>query len=146
MKISAVSLFIGDVIGACAAGANQAGIGYAGGRYACYTAGMTSARPGAAPPPAAQPHLTVPPDSGSPLRRQEGPVMRGARHLWNAAISLMLGTMIGLLGYQFGAEAVAHLWPDQKMLADFVRALFWTLGIAATGVLFFSYYLDDTGR
>ncbi len=29
--------------------------------------------------------------------------------------------------------------------ADFVRALFWTLGIAATGVLFFSYYLDDTG-
>lgn len=79
-------------------------------------------------------------------RRQEGLIRRGVRHLWNAAISLMLGTMIGLLGYQFGAEVVARLWPDHTTLADMVRALFWTLGIAATGVLFFSYYLDDTGR
>ncbi len=54
--------------------------------------------------------------------------------------------MIGLLGYQFGAEAVARLWPDQTMVAGVVRALFWILGIAASAVLFFSYYLDDTGR
>jgi hypothetical protein len=107
---------------------------------------MPPVRPGAAPPPAANSNITVPSGLGAPHRRQEGPVMRGVRHLWNAAISLMLGTMIGLLGYQFGAEAVAHLWPDRAMLADFVRALFWTLGIAASGVLFFSYYLDDTGR
>lgn len=72
--------------------------------------------------------------------------MRGARHVWNAAISLMLGAMIGILGHQFAGDAVARLWPDQAMIADLVRATFWTLGIAATGVLFFSYYLDDTGR
>lgn|GEM_PF-645998 len=88
----------------------------------------------------------LPPEPTAALRRQEGPIRRGVRHVWNAAISLMLGTMIGLLGYQFGAEAVARLWPDQEMVADVVRALFWTLGIVATGVLFFSYYLDDTGR
>ncbi|MCC8429932.1 hypothetical protein [Reyranella aquatilis] len=88
----------------------------------------------------------LPPEPSAALRRQEGAIRRGVRHVWNAALSLMLGTMIGLLGYQFGAEAVARLWPDQTMLADMVRALFWTLGIAATGVLFFSYYLDDTGR
>jgi len=88
----------------------------------------------------------LPPEPTAALRRQEGPIRRGVRHLWNAAISLMLGTMIGLLGYQFGAEAVARLWPDQTIVADIVRAFFWTLGIAATGVLFFSYYLDDTGR
>jgi hypothetical protein len=88
----------------------------------------------------------LPPEPTAALRRQEGPVRRGVRHLWNAAISLMLGTMIGLLGYQFGADAVARLWPDQTMLAGAVRALFWTLGIAASGVLFFSYYLDDTAR
>ncbi len=86
----------------------------------------------------------LPPEPTAALRRQEGPIRRGVRHLWNAAISLMLGTMIGLLGYQFGAEAVAHLWPDQTMLAGVVRALFWAIGIAATCVLFFSYYLDDT--
>ncbi|WP_428679278.1 hypothetical protein [Reyranella sp.] len=88
----------------------------------------------------------LPPEPTAALRRQEGAIRRGVRHVWNAAISLMLGTMIGLLGYQFGAEAVARLWPDQTVLADIVRATFWTLGIAATGVLFFSYYLDDTGR
>ena len=88
----------------------------------------------------------LPPEPTAALRRQEGAKRRGVRHLWNAAISLMLGTMIGLLGYQFGAEAVARLWPDQTILADIVRATFWTLGVAATGVLFFSYYLDDTGR
>lgn len=72
--------------------------------------------------------------------------MRGARHVWNAAISLMLGSMIGIFGHQFVADAVGRLWPEQAMLGDVVRATFWTLGIAATGVLFFSYYLDDTGR
>jgi len=72
--------------------------------------------------------------------------MRGARHVWNAAISLTLGTMIGILGHQFVGDAVARLWPEQTMIADLVRATFWTLGIVATGVLFFSYYLDDTGR
>ncbi len=72
--------------------------------------------------------------------------MRGVRHVWNAALSLMLGTMIGILGHQFAGDAVERLWPGHATLADFVRAVFWTLGIAATGVLFFSYYLDDTGR
>lgn len=72
--------------------------------------------------------------------------MRGARHVWNTAISLMLGAMIGIIGHQFVADAVGRLWPEQAMIADIVRATFWTLGIAATGVLFFSYYLDDTGR
>jgi len=72
--------------------------------------------------------------------------MRGARHVWNAAISLVLGAMIGMLGHQFAGDAVARLWPEQTMIADLVRAIFWTLGIAATGVLFFSCYLDDTGR
>jgi hypothetical protein len=86
------------------------------------------------------------PDPVATRRRAEGPIMRGARHLWNAAISLMLGAMIGILGHQFAGDAVARLWPDQAMIAHLVRATFWTLGIAATGVLFFSYYLDDTGR
>jgi uncharacterized membrane protein len=72
--------------------------------------------------------------------------MRGARHVWNAAISFTLGAMVGILGHQFVGDAVGRLWPDQAMLADIVRAIFWTLGITATGVLFFSYYLDDTGR
>ena len=72
--------------------------------------------------------------------------MRGARHVWNAAISLMLGAMIGILGHQFAGDAVARLWPEQVMIADLVRSIFWTLDIAATGVLFFSYYLADTGR
>jgi hypothetical protein len=88
----------------------------------------------------------LPPEPTAALRRQEGAIRRAVRHVWNAAISLVLGTMIGLLGYQFGAEAVARLWPDHTIVADVVRALFWTLGIAATGVLFFSYYLDDTAR
>ncbi len=70
--------------------------------------------------------------------------MRGVRHTWNAAISLMLGTMIGLMGHQFAADAVARLWPETATVADAVRALFWLLGIGATGALFFSYYLDDT--
>ena len=88
----------------------------------------------------------LPPEPTAALRRQEGIVRRGVRHLWNAAISLMLGTMIGLLGHQFGADAVARLWPEQEMVAGVVRALFWAVGIGATGVLFFSYYLDDTAR
>ncbi len=85
----------------------------------------------------------LPPEPTAALRRQEGPIRRGVRHLWNAAISLMLGTMIGLLGHQFGADAVARLFPDQTFVADAVRALFWAIGIGATGVLFFSYYLDE---
>ncbi len=72
--------------------------------------------------------------------------MRAVRHVWNGALSLMLGTMIGLLGHSFAADALAHLWPDWALAAEFARALFWTFGIAVTGVLFFSYYLDDSGR
>ena len=72
--------------------------------------------------------------------------MRIIRHVWNAALSIMLGTMIGLLGHEFAADAVARLWPAQAIAADLARALFWVLGIGATGVLFFSYYLDDTSR
>ena len=72
--------------------------------------------------------------------------MRAARNVWNAAISVMLGTMIGLIGHQFAADAIARLWPEQAMVADLARAAFWLLGVGATGVLFFSYYLDDTTR
>ena len=72
--------------------------------------------------------------------------MRAVRHVWNVAISIVLGTMIGLLGHEFAADAIARLWPTQPFVADFARALFWLLGIGATGVLFFSYYLDDTSR
>ncbi|MEI7874706.1 MAG: hypothetical protein WCK95_21440 [Alphaproteobacteria bacterium] len=72
--------------------------------------------------------------------------MRGVRHVWNVAISLMLGAMIALLGHQFAADAIARLWPETAAVADAVRALFWLLGIGVTGVLFFSYYLDDTTR
>ena len=72
--------------------------------------------------------------------------MRGVRTVWNVAISLMLGTMIGLIGHQFAADAIARLWPETAAVADAVRALFWLLGIGVTGVLFFSYYLDDTTR
>lgn len=70
--------------------------------------------------------------------------MRAVRSAWNAAISLMLGTMIGLIGHQFAADAIARLWPEAATIADTARTLFWLLGIGATGVLFFSYYLDDT--
>ena len=72
--------------------------------------------------------------------------MRGVRHVWNVAISLMLGAMIALLGHQFAADAIARLWPETAAVADVVRGLFWLLGIGVTGVLFFSYYLDDTTR
>ena len=72
--------------------------------------------------------------------------MRGARHVWNAAISILLGTMIGLIGHQFAADAIARLWPEMAFVADAARALFWLLGLGASGVLFFSYYLDDTAR
>ncbi len=72
--------------------------------------------------------------------------MRGVRHVWNGAISLMLGTMVGLIGHQFAADAIARLWPETAAVADAVRALFWLLGIGVTGVMFFSYYLDDTTR
>lgn len=72
--------------------------------------------------------------------------MRWTRHVWNGALSLLLGGMIGVIGHQFVADAAARLLPEQLLVADFVRALFWTLGIAATGVFFFSYYLDDTSR
>ena len=105
---------------------------------------MPSPRPGAVPPPAANANLALPPDPGSPLRRREGPAMRGARHVWNVAISLVVGTMIGMLGHQFAADALARLWPEQALVADFARAVFWLLGLAAAAVLFFSYYLDDT--
>ncbi len=105
---------------------------------------MSPSRPGAAPPPAA--NLTFQPASASALKRREGPVLRGVRHVWNVAISLMVGTMIGMLGHQFAAGALARLWPDQAFVADFARAVFWLLGLGAAGVLFFSYYLDDTAR
>jgi hypothetical protein len=104
------------------------------------------AKPLSAPRPAANTNLAVPPDPASPLRRREGPVIRGARHVWNVAISLMLGTMIGLIGHQFAADAIARLWPETAFVADAARAFFWLLGLGATGVLFFSYYLDDTAR
>ena len=32
--------------------------------------------------------------------------MRTVRHAWNVAISLMLGTMIGLIGHEFAADAL----------------------------------------
>jgi hypothetical protein len=72
--------------------------------------------------------------------------MRGVRTVWNVAISLMLGAMIGLIGHQFAADAIARLWPETAAVADAVRALFWLIGMGVTGVLFFSYYLDDTTR
>ena len=72
--------------------------------------------------------------------------MRGVRNVWNVAISLMLGTMIGLLGHQFAADAIARLWPETAAVADAVRVLFWLFGLGVSGVLFFSYYLDDTTR
>ncbi len=103
-------------------------------------------RHGAAPRPAANANLALPPDPSSPLRRQEGPAMRAVRHVWNVAISLMLGAMVGLVGHSFAADALGRLWPEASFVADFARALFWTLGIGASGILFFSYYLDDTGR
>jgi|SRR5688572_11478225 hypothetical protein len=99
-----------------------------------------------APSPAVPSKVAMPPDPSSPLRRREGPVMRVARHVWNVAISLMLGTMIGLIGHQFAADAIARLWPEMAFVADAARAFFWLLGLGATGVLFFSYYLDDTAR
>ena len=37
--------------------------------------------------------------------------MRAARFTWNVAISAMLGAMIGLIGHQFAADAIARLWP-----------------------------------
>lgn len=104
------------------------------------------AKPLLAPRRPANANMAVPADPASPLKRREGPVMRGARNIWNAAISLMLGTMIGLIGHQFAAEAIARLWPETAFVADAARAFFWLLGAGATGVLFFSYYLDDTGR
>lgn len=72
--------------------------------------------------------------------------MRAARFTWNVAISAMLGTMIGLIGHQFAADAIARLWPETEFVADAARASFWLLGLGASGVLFFSYYLDDTAR
>ena len=54
--------------------------------------------------------------------------------------------MIGLIGHQFAADAIARLWPETAFVADAARALFWLLGLGASGVLFFSYYLDDTTR
>lgn len=70
--------------------------------------------------------------------------MRGGRHVWNLAISLTVGTMIGMIGHEFAAEALARLWPAQALVADFARAVCWLLGLGASAVLFFSYYLDDT--
>lgn len=70
--------------------------------------------------------------------------MRAVRGVWNVAISLVLGAMIGLMGHQFAADAIARLWPETAAVADILRVLFWLIGIAVTGVLFFSYYLDDT--
>jgi hypothetical protein len=82
--------------------------------------------------------LAVPPDLGASVRRREGPARRAVRHVWNAALSL--------LGHQFAADAIARLFEAGTATADATRALFWLVGAGAAGVLFFSYYLDDTGR
>ncbi len=58
----------------------------------------------------------------------------------------MLGAMIGIVGHEYVADAASHVWPGQFFVGDIVRALFWAVGVAATGLLFFSYYLDDGGR
>ena len=107
---------------------------------------MKNVHPGTSQRQADNGNLAMPPDPSSPLRRHEGPGMRAVRHVWNVAISLMVGTMIGLLGHEFAADALGRLFPDQAFVANFARALFWTLGIGASGILFFSYYLDDSGR
>ena len=67
-------------------------------------------------------------------------------HAWNAALSLLLGGMIGVIGHQFAADAIARLFESSAAATDLVRALFWLVGAGAAGVLFFSYYLDDTSR
>jgi len=54
--------------------------------------------------------------------------------------------MIGVIGHQFAADAIARLFEAGTATADATRALFWLVGAGAAGVLFFSYYLDDTGR
>jgi len=107
---------------------------------------MSPPRSGAPPPQAINSNLAVPPDPSSPLRRREGPAMRTVRHVWNVAISIMLGAMIGMIGHEFVGEALGRLWPDQAIVAEFVRTVFWLVGAGATGVLFFSYYLDDSAR
>jgi hypothetical protein len=90
--------------------------------------------------------MAVPPGLGASLRRREGLVRRAVRHVWNVAISLLLGGMIGVIGHQFAADAIARLFEAGAATADVTRALFWLVGAGAAGVLFFSYYLDDTGR
>jgi hypothetical protein len=90
--------------------------------------------------------LAVPPDLGASVRRREGPARRAVRHVWNAALSLLLGGMIGVIGHQFAADAIARLFEAGMATADATRALFWLVGAGAAGVLFFSYYLDDTSR
>jgi hypothetical protein len=53
--------------------------------------------------------------------------------------------MIGVIGHQFAADAIARLFESGSAMADLARVLFWLVGAGAAGVLFFSYYLDDTG-
>jgi hypothetical protein len=54
--------------------------------------------------------------------------------------------MIGVIGHQFAADAIARLFESGSATADLTRVLFWLVGAGAAGVLFFSYYLDDTSR
>jgi hypothetical protein len=68
------------------------------------------------------------------------------RHAWNAALSLLLGGMIGVIGHQFAADAISRLFESGSAIADLTRVSFWLVGAGAAGVLFFSYYLDDTSR
>lgn len=54
--------------------------------------------------------------------------------------------MIGVIGHEFAADAIARLFEPSSGMADVIRAVFWVLGAGSAAVLFFSYDLDDTSR
>jgi hypothetical protein len=58
----------------------------------------------------------------------------------------LLGSMIGVIGHEFAADAIARLFEPSSGMADVIRAVFWVLGAGSAAVLFFSYDLDDTSR